>query len=356
MMAGTHQLTKFEPIKVGVVGLGFGQQVHLPALRREGRFSVQAVCATRRQKAAKVATKYEMPRASDDWRELVRDPAIQALTIAVPPAQQPEIALAAISAGKSVFCEKPLGISSGAAGEMLAASHKTGVAHMVNFGFTEIEAWQRAKALLADGAIGGLKHMVLNWLVETRATRLGIDSWKTSLQQGGGALFGFASHALYNLEWFGGPIVTLWARLHPPLSATCRGDTLVNLSVTFASGAAASVTISTNAFLGRGHCWEFYGDCGSLFLRNRSVDYIRGFELWLGRRGSGQKENVPCGDIEDLPEDGRVIVATSLFRRWADWIALGTPSKPNFEQGLRVQILLEAALTSNRVGRLVTIA
>ena len=98
------------PLRVAVIGVGFGQQVHVPAFRTDSRCEVTTLCASNEAKAAEVATRLNVPHASGDWRAVVADPEIDAVSIAVPPRLQPQIAIAALEHGKSVFCEKPLGV------------------------------------------------------------------------------------------------------------------------------------------------------------------------------------------------------------------------------------------------------
>ena len=74
-------------------------------------------------------------------------------------------------------------------------------------------AWRKAKAMLDDGAIGRLRHVVVTWNVENESTRRRLKNWKTSGGDGGGALGNFVSHSLHAFEWFCGPMTGLSARL-----------------------------------------------------------------------------------------------------------------------------------------------
>src|SRR5579864_6659158 len=91
-------------LRVAVIGLGFGQQVHVPAFRADSRCEVTTLCAASESKAADVASRLNVPQASGNWRELVSDAEVDAVSIAVPPRFQPEIASEALRQGKAVFC------------------------------------------------------------------------------------------------------------------------------------------------------------------------------------------------------------------------------------------------------------
>ena len=150
---------------------------------------------------------------------------------------------------------------------------------MIDFGFPEIPVWQRTRAMLADGAIGRLRHVVVTWNVENQATRLRLESWKTRGDDGGGVLGNFVSHCFHYLEWFCGPIAGLNARIFTLPCAERDTEIGIALALAFASGAGGSLQMSCGSFLGSGHRIELYGEDGTLVLTNASADYMRGFEL-----------------------------------------------------------------------------
>lgn len=336
-------------IRVGVIGIGFGQQVHVPAFRTDGRCEVAVVAASSQDRAQAVATRLGIPKAANCWQDVVEDPEINAISIAVPPMLQPQIAVAALRNGKPVFCEKPMAGAATPAREMAEAARRAGLANMIDYEFPEVDQWQRAKALLAQGTIGGLRHIVISWHVEIYANRMNLDSWKTRAEDGGGILNSFASHIFFYLEWLAGPICRLWAGLSRAPGDTRSGHTLATMSMELASGAMASVCVSTSAFLGSGHRLEFYGDEGTMRLENTTQDYINGFRLLLGTRSAGQFEPVDMR-VEAAAADGRIVSVGRLVERFVDWIDHSTPAHPDFQDGCRVQALLEAARRSHESG------
>lgn len=339
-----------DKLRVGVVGIGFGQQVHIPAFQRSDRCKVVALCASRLDRATEVAERLNVDRAVNDWRQLVNDPEIDAISIATPPELQAEVAIAALTQSKAVFCEKPLSLSIETAEKLADLAGKVGVANMVDFEFPDIEEWQQAKNMLDDGGIGNLRHIAVAWNVETYANRMGLDSWKTRTEAGGGTLYAFVSHCFYYLEWLAGPIQRLTCRLFRAPSDTRPGDTLATLSLELASGVPVSLTISSHAFLGNGHRIEFYGDAGTLVLDNSTSDYVNGFQLLYGTRDSNQLQPVDCAKPSTEIKDGRLLVVSRLVNRFIDWCTADVPAIPNFQDGLRVQRLLEAAKHSDASG------
>ena len=96
--------------RVGIIGLGFGAQVHLPAFRSEG-WEVAAVCARNRDKAKAAADTAGVQDVHTDPDELVTRSDIDAVAISTPPSTHHALSIAALNAGKHVVCEKPFAMS-----------------------------------------------------------------------------------------------------------------------------------------------------------------------------------------------------------------------------------------------------
>jgi predicted dehydrogenase len=333
-------------VTIGLVGAGFGQQVHAPAFQSLPGCELRAICASRIERAQQAAQTLGIPQATDDWRELVADPDIHALALAVPPSLQAEIALAGAQAGKHLFCEKPLALNVSQAQRILAAARHSKIVHAMDFIFPEIGAWRKARELLRSSALGRIRHAALTWRLETYAYRSHADSWKTRAASGGGTLNNFASHTFYYLEWLLGPIEKVSARFAP------RGvevEARIDAWIEFAAGFSGTVSIAADAFLGRGHCLEVYGDSGTLVLENATKDHARGFKLSLGTRAAPCLAAIEAAD-DDSHADGRVYPVSRIAGRFIEAIRSGRNAVPNLEDGLRVQVLLDALRLADRSG------
>ncbi len=338
-------------IKVGVIGLGFGRQIHIPAFNSHPNCEVTAVCSAELQDTSDVAAQLGIPKVFKDWNEMLDDPDIDAISIATPPGVQTDIAISALSKGKAVFAEKPLALNNIEANRMVQAAEQANVANMIDFEFPEIEEWQNARSILDRGDIGKLRHIAVSWNVETYANKMRLNSWKTRLEDGGGALNSFASHVFYYLEWFAGPIKGISSRMYKFPGDNRTGDTLDILCIELESGVPASLSISNHAFLGNGHRLEFYGDQGTLVLDNPSSDYVSGFRLLLGTRKTNKLEVVNSNEhLRKDVKDARVIPVSRMVERFVRWMETGLPEQPSFKSGSRVQDLLEAARRSSESG------
>jgi predicted dehydrogenase len=338
-------------IRIGIIGCNYGRLVHLPAFRLDPRCEVIALAGTDSARAAELARADEIRLAFGSWTQLVEHPDVDAVTIATPPALQPGIALRALELGKPVFAEKPIAADLADAKAMAEAAANSGRATMVDFNFSAIPSWRKAKALLDQGAIGHLRHVAVNWNVENQATRMRLKNWKAKGEDGGGALGNFVSHSFHYLEWLCGPICGLSARLSGLPDAPAM-ETHASISLAFGSGAAGSLTMSCAAYLGSGHRLEFYGEDGSLTLINTTTDYMRGFKLRLARRPTEALALVEIDDPldRDFPSDGRIAPVSRLASDFLEAIAHAKPAWPGFAEGYRVQRLLDAARRAHNGG------
>lgn len=175
-------------VRVGVIGGGFGRQVHLPGFREVQDAELVGVASRTPEQARQLAEEFSVPKAFATWQELVRSPDIDAVSIATPPACHAAMALEAVANGKAVLCEKPLALTSADAGRMLEAAQRAGVVHMVDFEFRDYPAWRLAKRLIENGVLGSIRHGHVTWIMQSWADPARPWSWRWDRAQGGGAL------------------------------------------------------------------------------------------------------------------------------------------------------------------------
>ncbi len=343
-------------IRLGIVGTNYGRTVQLPAFRADARCEVVALAGSHAGRAGQLAREAGVAKGYGGWRELVEDKNVDAVAIATMPSLQAPIAIRALELGKPVFIEKPMASDLAAARAMLRQAKATGKPTMIDFNFHQIAAWQRAKEMLDAGRIGALRHIVINWQVESRAIQTRMRNWKTiGGSDGGGVIGNFVSHCFHYLEWFAGPIGGLAARIGglPDDPAT---ETTVSMALQYEAGPLVSLSMSCASYRGPGHRLEFYGEDGTLVLHNPDADYMRGFEIYYAKR-PGDYQHIAVSDPEDaLYPDGRIAPVARLVSRFFDAIENGDVAQPGFVEGYRVQRMIDAARRSHATGAWATIA
>src|SRR5437868_2579938 len=135
-------------IGVGIIGCGgISLQNHLPGLALCPGVSVTALCDTDDGTLERAKQTVAGAKAFTDYREAVAHKDVDAVIIATPNFVHAPIALAAISAGKHVLCEKPIGMNFGEALMMYKAAQQAGVRHMTAFTYRFVPAMRYMRHL-----------------------------------------------------------------------------------------------------------------------------------------------------------------------------------------------------------------
>ena len=151
-------MTTSSKIRVGIVGAsasrGFASIAHVPALRALAQFEFAAVCTSRRETAEAAARHYGTPLAFSDPEQLAQHPDIELVTVSVKVPDHHRPVMAAIEAGKHVYCEWPLGCDTDEAMRLLEAADRRGIRHAVGLQGQMSPAINYARDLIADGYVG----------------------------------------------------------------------------------------------------------------------------------------------------------------------------------------------------------
>ena len=343
---------------IGVIGTGFGRLVHMPGFKAVKGATLVGVASKNAERAQQVAEQFGLPMRFPTWEALVACPEIQAISVTTPPDQHEPIVLAIVAAGKAVLCEKPLTMNSAQAKRVLDAARDAHIVHMVDFEFREIPAWRLAKQLLSSGRLGRLRHVTVNWVVQSWADPRRAWSWRADSKQGGGLLGSHVVHVFDYLEWLVAPIRSVAAHLRTCVNARPSPDGRLlpvdvedycQLLLELIDGTPVSATVSNVAPFATGHRLEFQGETGTLLLASQeTADYVKGFEVLLESGGELVRQPIP----EELHlggqfTDGRIGAFFGVAQRFVDAVAKSDLDvRPSFADGFRAQCLMEAARRS----------
>ena len=171
----------------------------------------------------------------------------------------------------------------------------------------------------------------------------------------GGGVMGNFIPLFHYLEWFGGPLAGLSARVSG-LPDDGELETTVAMAMRLQAGPLVSLSMSCASYLGLGHRIEFFGEDGTLILHNPGADYMRGFELSYAKRPA----TLQCVAVEDPADaqypDGRIAPVSRLAKLWFDAIQRGGTPTPGFAEGYRVQRLIDMARRSHSQGTWIDVA
>ncbi|MFM2352946.1 MAG: hypothetical protein RLZZ608_352 [Actinomycetota bacterium] len=212
------------PLRVGVIGLGMGS-VHLEAYAAMPDVEVVALSGKEEARLAELGAKYGLRHLLADWADLVTLPDVDAVSIATPNALHHPITMAALAAGKHVFCEKPIAIDTAQAKEMVQAARDNDRVLEVAFNHRRRADVQYARTYLTSVGIGRVYHSRASW--RRRAGIPGLGSWFTNkAMAGGGALIDLGPHVLDSLLFLLGEprVVSVSAVTHGALGRAGYGS------------------------------------------------------------------------------------------------------------------------------------
>ena len=204
---------------VGMVGYAFMGAAHSQAWRSAGRFfdlpmapEMVALCGRDRDAVAAAAKKLGWASLETDWKQLIRREDIDLIDVCTPGESHAEIAIAALEAGKHVFCEKPLANTVSEAQSMVAAAEHAsakGVRSMVAFNYRRVPALALAKRLVEQGRLGTIRHVralyLQDWIVDPEFPLV----WRLQKDKAGsGALGDIGSHIVDLAQYITGDRLT----------------------------------------------------------------------------------------------------------------------------------------------------
>jgi predicted dehydrogenase len=321
--------------------------------------------------AAKAAAALGFARSSSDWRTLVVDPDIDVVNVTAPNALHKEMALAAIAAGKHVYCEKPLAPLAADAREMAEAAEAVGVKTQVGFNYLCNPMLGLARDMIAAGELGEIRGYRGVHAEDYMADAEGAFTFRHD-PAGGGALADIGSHALATAEFLlgpaAGPITRVMGDCVTMIAERPDGrggrravevDDVGRAFLRFESGATGSIEgnwIATGRKMQ--HDFEVYGTNGALAFTQERFNELHFFST-EDRRGRQGFRRIEAGP--DHPPYGLFCVAPGHQLGFNDLKAIeiagfldalaGRRLEPlNFRAGLRIQTLVETIQASSREG------
>ena len=360
-----------DPVRIGIIGVGFGAEVHIPAFQSEG-LEVVAVCARREERAREAAGRFGVPHVFTDYHEMMRMDGLDAVSVAGPVALHYPMTMAALEAGKHVLCEKPFSTDQARAREMWQKAESTGLTAMIAHEFRFASARMRVKELLEEDYLGPL-HMVLMRFVNGPPRRFQPRPLtdRDDAAQGNGFLWALGSHYIDCLRHWFGEIESVWGqlsthfgdRIHPESGETVQAtaDDTFHFVLRFAQGGWATMTGTRAAPFGPGGGVELYGRDGALITPHvgpGSNPPAHGTILGA-KTGEESLTELPIPErLQPFTDDrdDRLMPFRLLVREFLRGIQEGSSPSPNFYDGFRCQQAIDAVREAAATGEVVRIS
>jgi predicted dehydrogenase len=349
-----------ETVKVGIIGSGvIALANHVPGLALHPQARLTVLCDSNPQvldEAVKRLAKPEL-KLFTDYNDLIRDGEVDAVIITTPNFLHAPITLAAVQAGKHVFCEKPIAMNPAEALAMYHAAETANVRHMTAFTYRFVPAMRYMAHLIEQGFIGQPFHFRANRFQDWERRYLG---WRqVNRLAGSGELGDMLSHRLDYAHFLVGDIKRLVGqtrRLYDERGGQLSDvDDWVAVLADFANG-TTGVWESTKLATGRGEggkgldLCEVNGSEGTLVYNLNKPN-----TLLTGKVGGAELKEVAVPPeflvFPGSPRDPHVGDPLVTFRydqsfEFIEAILNKRPCRPSFADGLRVQVVMQAILDS----------
>lgn len=364
---------------LGLIGSGFMGKTHVFGFATATRvfdlpFEISFECVADQTKdlAEKARAAFGFQRCTADWHSMLDDPKIDIIDITAPNAFHKEMALAALAAGKHVYCEKPLAPLAADALEMADMAEASGRRTQVGFNYLANPMLRLARDMIAGGELGEVYSYRGVHAEDYMASPENPWTWRHD-PVGGGALADLGSHALATAEFLIGPISRVLGDTHrviaerPGPDGRTRAvevDDVGRAFVRFRGGATGSIEASWIAS-GRKmqHDFEVYGSKGALAFSGEHLNELQYFDAG-DRSGREGFRTIEAGPLHE--PYGLFCVAPGHQLGFNDLKAIeingflntiaGKHAEPfNFRAGHRIQSLVETIQKSSSLGQWVTV-
>ncbi|MEX2124119.1 MAG: Gfo/Idh/MocA family oxidoreductase [Woeseia sp.] len=353
----------------GLIGTGFMGRTHAIALHSvatvfDGIQAPRLVCVADQDLpgATRAARDLRFEQGTADWTELLDDPAIDVVDICAPNFLHYPMAQAALKAGKHVYCEKPLALGVPEAAELAALAHQSGVVHAVGLNYTTNPLVQTAREIIAAGEIGEPVSFTGRYFEDYMASKGTPFSWRCDRSlAGAGALADLGSHLINMLHFLlgrpkrlcGDCRTVIPTRRDPASGAdrTVENEDIARALLELESGLPATLEISRVATGYKcGLQFEVFGTHGSIAFDQERMNELRLYTAGPNAARAGFKTllagpaHPDYGRFCPAPGHGlgindlKVIEIRNLIRA----IEQDEPFQPDFDEGLRVQKIMEA--------------
>jgi len=381
-------------IGIGVIGTGFMGKAHSIAYSASAsvfgtglRPRLEMVCDLSPERAQIRAADLGFSRYSSDWREVVNDPAVELISVCTPNDTHAEISIAALAAGKHVWCEKPMSTTLTDSAAMRDMAINSSAKTIIGYNYTKNPAVTHARRLIEEGHIGRVSGFFCRYDVDNEADGSRPWSWRMSRDKSGtGANGDVLSHVISVGHYLTGSTISKVvgdiAIIHqqradadnPDSQKTVDNDDMVSFLVTFANGVKGHIGASRVTW-GRkcGLRWEIHGTEGTILYDQERLNELKLFikDTDAGDSGTGDSGAAIAGFrtiltgpqhppySAFLPNGGHSLgymdVKICELHELLTAIESDKPVWPNFDDGLAIENVMDAVDRSALSGQWVEV-
>jgi predicted dehydrogenase len=324
--------------------------------------------------AARRAAEFGFEKSTADWHALIADPGVEVVSITTPNQFHAEMAIAALEAGKHVWCEKPMAVQLADAGRMAVAARASGKVAALGYNYIQSPMVREIRALLRDGAIGEVNHVRLEMDEDFMADPEAAFYWKSEASSGYGALDDFGVHPLSLILYLLGSVASVTTQMAKPYTDRPLSDggrravetwDIASLLFTLESGATGVMALDRSAWGRKGRiALQIFGSRGTIVYDQERFNELQlftadgdpatqGFRTILaGPKHPPYDRFIPAPGHGLGFNDLKIIECHELLNAIS-----GKPASIiGFDQGLEIERVVHAAARSHHERRTVDLA
>ena len=355
-----------DQVRIGLINTSWwADSFLLPTLCSHEGAVVAAICGRNQERAAEMADKYNVPKIYSDYRQLIDEGELDGLVVASPDDLHYEMTMYALEAGLHVLCEKPLANNAADARQMYDKAEAAGLKHMVLYTWRWLPQMQYIKDLLDDGYLGRAYQAHFRFAGSAWHKRDYV--WRADADRANGILGDLGSHMIDLARWMLGDVASVSASLRTHIERDSADGGPLNpandsafVLLDLASGAQVVVEVSAVNHMAKE--WRIsvslYGEKGTL--------HTNCFAEIFSPIVRGAKRDEDAIELLDIPleylhgvVEGDIVASYRTKsigpRLFIDSLLADRSVEPNFYDGYKNQLVIDAALESQAQGRRIAI-
>ena len=328
-------------LNVGVIGCGMGR-LHAQGVQMQQGACLYAICDINPETLEKVGDELNVSRRFLDYRDMIADPALDAVIIASPDQQHREMIRDCLAAGKHILCEKPLALTREDIDDIVAMVKASDRKFMVGQICRYTPGFAKAKELIDAGAIGELTFVESEYAHDyTHIVGRRGGSWRSDPVRNG--VVGGGCHAVDLLRWIAGdPEEVMAYGTHKTFADLVPYDDTHVAVMKFPNGVIGKVFVSISCRRNYTMRTVLYGTHGTIIVDNKTPEMTL---FHLDEEGKTVTEMIPL-NLADHNAAGE-------FREFYDIIVNDKPVKTSVQEGANTIAACLAIVDSANTGKLV---
>jgi predicted dehydrogenase len=366
---------------IGLIGTGYMGKCHALAWNAVAavfgdvaRPRLAVLAESSQDLAERKARELGFERATGNWRSLVADPAVDVVSVTTPNAFHPEMAIAALEAGKHVWCEKPMATRLSDAERMLAAARASGRIAALGYNYIQNPAVRLIRRILDEGQIGSINHVRFEMDEDFMANPEDLFYWKSEASSGHGALDDFGVHPLSLLWVLLGGVRRVCGHMAKPYADRPVGGggrravetyDIATVLMELESGASGVIALNRSAWGRKGRiAVQIFGSKGTVAYDQERMNEVQLYTTDGPKETQGFRtiltapHHPPYDKFIPAPGHGlgfndlKIVECRELMRR----IGSEPAHLIEFEDGIRIERTVDAIARSAHEGRWVEVA